>query len=210
MTIPLVVLAVFSVTAGWVGIPEDFPLFGQFSSNWFHEFVIQTLPVHPEAVSFNLIPLLTSLVVSLGGLGAGWLVYRKVTAGAADPLMTPLGGVYTVLKNKYYFDELYNFVFVRPSYWFAEKFTYLFLDRKVIDGFLHTIARVAFYIGGIFRNYFDKPVVNGFGDAVGEGVKWFGRKFRIVQTGKVQQYMIMALVLAFSTLFYYLYSLLRP
>jgi hypothetical protein len=48
--------------------------------------------------------------------------------------------------------------------------------------------------------------VNGFGDFVGESVKKIGQLFRPVQTGRVQQYMILALVsvAAFSALFYYL------
>ena len=39
MTAPLVVLSVFAVTAGWVGIPKAFPLLGKLSANWFEEFV---------------------------------------------------------------------------------------------------------------------------------------------------------------------------
>jgi hypothetical protein len=84
------------------------------------------------------------------------------------------------------------------------------MDRGLIDGILHTIARVGFALGGIFRNYFDLPVVNGFGDAVGEGTKSFGHKFRVVQTGKVQQYMLSVLVFAVGILFYYLLSFLKP
>ena len=84
------------------------------------------------------------------------------------------------------------------------------LDRGLIDGFLHSAARVAYSLGSIFRNWIDKPVVNGFGDFVGETIKWFGRTFRFVQTGRVQQNMVMALVIAFGTLFYYLFFLLQP
>ncbi len=43
MTLPLVVLAVFAVSAGWVGIPEHFPVIGGLLPNWFHEFVGGTL-----------------------------------------------------------------------------------------------------------------------------------------------------------------------
>jgi NADH-quinone oxidoreductase subunit L len=210
MTFPLVVLAIFALTAGWVGIPKEFPFLGALSQNWFHEFVGSTLAEHPEAVAFSWVPLLTSLLVSLGGLTLGWLVYRGVRAGQEDPLKTPLGGVYTVLKNKYYFDELYDFLFVRPAYWFAETFTFQWLDRGVIDGILHTFARVAFFLGGAFRNYIDRPLVNGFGDLVGETVKRFGRTIRVIQTGRIQQYMVMALILVFGTLFYYLFTMLRP
>jgi NADH-quinone oxidoreductase subunit L len=205
MVLPLVILAVFAVTAGWVGIPEHFPALGGLVPNWFHEFVGGTLAEHPEAVAFNIVPLLTSLVVALGGLYLGWLVYRNVPAGAEDPLKRALGPVYTVLQNKYYVDEFYQAVFVRPAVWLSDVFSN-WLDRGVIDGILHGISRIAFSLGGIFRNYFDKPIVNGSGDLVGEGVKRFGRFFRFIQTGRIQQYMILALVVmsAVSALFYYL------
>jgi NADH-quinone oxidoreductase subunit L len=203
-------LTVFAVVAGWEGIPADFPLIGGFIPNFVHAFVGETLAEHPETITFNWIPLLISVGVSLGGLGLGWWVYKDVPAGAEDPLRKPLGPVYTLLENKYYFDELYDFLFVRPAYWLSRTFTYLWLDRKIIDGFLHFIARVTFSIGGLLRNYIDKPIVNGFGDFVGESVKRLGRSGRFIQTGRVQQYMIMALVIAFGTLFYYLFFLSGP
>jgi hypothetical protein len=52
--------------------------------------------------------------------------------------------------------------------------------------------------------------VNGFGDFVGEGMKRLGQKFRVVQTGKLQQYMLMAVVLALSTMAYFLFFGLQP
>ncbi|MCQ3937820.1 MAG: NADH-quinone oxidoreductase subunit L, partial [Chloroflexi bacterium] len=72
MTVPLMVLAVFAVGYGWVGIPEHFPLIGGIVPNWFHDFVGHTLAEVPEAPEFSWIPLLTSLVVALGGLTAGY------------------------------------------------------------------------------------------------------------------------------------------
>jgi NADH-quinone oxidoreductase subunit L len=206
MVLPLVILAVFSVVGGWSGISEHFPLLGGLVPNWFHEFVGGTLVEPPAALPFSFIPLLTSLVVALGGLTLGWLVYRNHPAGAEDPLQKTLGPVYTVLKNKYYFDEFYQAAFVRPAYWFAEKFTYEWMDRKVIDGVLHGAAQLALILGSFFRNYIDKPIVNGSGDLVGESIKRFGRFFRGIQTGRIQQYMILALVslAAFTALFYYL------
>lgn len=210
MTLPLIFLAGFAIIAGWPGIPLDFPLIGGFVPNFVHEFVGETLAEHPEAVTFNWFPLLISLGVSLGGLALGWLVYRDVPAGAPDPLKKALGPVYKILQNQYYFDELYDFIFVQPAYWISRTFTYLWIDRMVIDGFLHFVARVTFSIGGFFRNYIDKPIVNGFGDFVGESVKRLGRSSRFIQTGRVQQYMLMALVIAFGTLFYYLFFLSQP
>jgi NADH-quinone oxidoreductase subunit L len=208
MTLPLVILAIFGVVIGWIGIPEGFPLIGGTIPNWFHEFVGGTLIEHPEAVTFSYLPLFTSVLVSLGGLYLGWVVYRRVKAGAKDPLQAPLGSVYTLLKNKYYFDELYDKIFVKPAYWLSETFAYQIIDRKIIDGFLHWVAYVSSIIGTFLRNYIDKPIINGSGDFVGEGTKRLGRGMRFIQSGKVQQYMIVALVslAAFSVLFYYLLS----
>jgi NADH-quinone oxidoreductase subunit L len=209
MTVPLIILAFFAVTAGWVGIPEHFPLIGGLLPSWFNHFVGETLlePIH--AVDFNAVPLLTSMVVALGGLTLGWLVYRNVTADT-DPLRQSLGVFYRWLENKYYFDELYDFVFVRPARWISATFTYRWIDQGIIDGVLHSVAFVSTHIGSALRNYFDAPVVNGFGDFVGEGVKRLGQRFRIVQTGRLQQYMLMAVVLALSTMAYFLFFGLQP
>jgi len=206
MTVPLVVLAVFAVVAGWSGIPEHFPLIGGLVPNWFHEFVSGTLLEEIGVVPFSIMPLLTSLFVALGGLLIGWLVYRGIET-KTDPVEAALGPVHKILKNKYYFDELYDWLFVRPAFWISETFTYLWVDRVVIDGFLHFIAGIAFSLGGLFRNYIDKPVVNGFGDLVGNTAKRLGQLLRPIQTGRVQQYMISALVFvaAVSVLFYYLF-----
>jgi len=206
MTVPLIILAIFSLVLGWVGIPEDFPVVGNIIPNYAHEFVGETLIVEPKPVTFNFVPLITSIVVSLGGLGLGWLVYRKTKAGAADPQERVLGAVYTLLQNKYYFDELYDFLFVRPAYWVAEKFSYLWMDRKIIDGFLNWIAHLTSLIGNFLRNFIDMPIINGFGDWIGESTKKLSAILQPIQTGRIQQYMILALVTVagFTALFYYL------
>jgi len=189
MTAPLVILAFFAVTYGWVGIPEDFPLLGGLIPNWFHEFVGGTLAEHPPVLEFNIVPLATSLVVALGGLFFGWLVYRNVRTPAEDKLQIP------VLKNKWYFDEAYDFLFVKPAYWFSETFVSTWMDRGVIDGILHTFGKVTQFLGDVIRNYIDLPVINRFfGDGSADITYWFGGKLRAIQTGRVQQYLMFALV----------------
>jgi len=96
----------------------------------------------------------------------GWYVYRGYQLGQADPLEAPLGPLYTLLRNKYYFDELYDFLFVRPVYWVSETFVSVWVDKGVIDGTLHLIGRAALRLGEICRNELDVPVINGFGDLV--------------------------------------------
>ena len=80
----------------------------------------------------------------------------------------------------------------------------------MIDGILHAVASTVSVIGSALRNYIDIPLINGFGDSVGEGTKWFGQKFRVIQSGRIQQYMIVALVFTFGTLFYLVFALLKP
>lgn len=207
MTAPLVVLAVFAISAGWVGIPEKFPLLGGTVPNWFEEFVGSMLHNGEHAVTPSFVPLLTSLAVSLGGLALGWLVYRGVRTGDADPLQRPLGFVYRVFKYKYGIDELYQAVFIKPSIWLAEVFTYRILDRLLLDGIIDGVGKAVVWIGGIARNYFDAPVVNGAGDGLSRGVRRGGEKMRLVQNGRIQQYMILtlALVVLAGILAYYFF-----
>jgi len=199
MTVPLLVLSVFAVGAGWVGIPEWFS--GGLIPDWFHEFVGSSLAVIPPAIPFNLIPLLTSLIVALGGLLIGWLVYRGIQTAKQDFLQIP------VLKNKWYMDEIYNFLFIKPSYWFAETFVYKWMDKGLIDGILHLVGKVTADIGSTIRTYFDLPVINRFfGDGTGWLIKWTGLNLRPIQSGRIQQYMLASLLilLLIAGLFYYL------
>jgi len=208
MTLPLIVLAAFAVGAGWAGIPEDFPVLGGLLPNWFHEFVGGTLLEHPASIAFSPIPLLTSITVSLLGLLCGWLVYRNVKAGAPDPLVKALGPIHTLLNRKYYFDEIYDRLIVQPAYWLAETFTYKFLDGKVIDGVLHAIAIAAGSVGTFLRRYIDLPVINGGADLLGESVKRAGRRGTVIQTGRVQGYLVVGVACVAVLLSYVL--LVRP
>lgn len=193
MTLPLVVLAIFSVVIGWAGIPKGFPVLSSIVPNWVHEFVDSTLLEHSEVLEFSYVPLLVSIGVALGGLLIGYLMYRRMEAGAPDPLAR-LGRVYIWIQNKYYVDELYDFLFVRPAYWFGETFVYRGIDRRVIDGFLHWSASLAGRLGGFLRNKIDIPIINASGDFVGEGIKTVGREGRVIQTGHIQTYLIVGVI----------------
>jgi NADH-quinone oxidoreductase subunit L len=201
MTIPLIVLAIFAIGFGWTGIPEHFPFLGGILPNWFHKFVGGTLADLPTEVEFSLIPLVTSLSVALGGLLFGWLAYRKVKTPAEDKLQIPL------LKHKYYFDEIYDYLFVKPATRISEQFSYQFMDRTVIDGFLHSVARASLFLGNFFRNKIDKPIINEFmGDGTGNFVKSSGFGLRKIQAGRIQYYMVtsIAVLVVFALLYYFL------
>ncbi len=206
MTVPLIILAVFAVGVGWSGIPATFPGLGGLIPDWFGDFLNSMLPSGASgaaAEAASLVPLFTSLVVSLGGLWLGWAVYRRHTAGKPDPLQA-LGGVFTLLKNKYYVDEFYSWAFVKPAYWFSETFTYKWIDKIVIDGILHAIGRFGLWLGRILRNWIDLPVINGAGDGIADGTRKLGADLRPVVTGRIQQYMLitMLVVVVVGVIFY--------
>jgi len=199
MTVPLLTLAFFAITAGWVGIPEHFPLLGGLLPNWFHEFVASTSSEASAEAPFHWTPLLISLGVALGGLWLGWLVYRKVGAPAQDKLQIP------VLKNRWYCDTLYSILFVRPSTWLAEHFVSRFLDQGILDGILHGVARLSLVLGHALRNYVDAPIINGLiGDGTGATVKASGSALRRMQSGRVQSYMTASLGMLFIVAVLYL------
>lgn len=195
MTLPLIILAVFALFAGFVGVHPDFPILGGiFSPDRaipFKEFLGGTLLEKPELVPFSIIAPLVSFAVALGGLALGFSMYARkpLKAGEVDPMVRILGPVYPVLRNKYYFDELYTAVFVKPSQWFAREVAYVFLDKGVIDGFLHLVARVFTWIGDLIKNL-NLWLIDGFGDGVPEMVQRSGSWLKRLQTGRVQQYML--------------------
>jgi NADH-quinone oxidoreductase subunit L len=100
-----------------------------------------------------------------------------------------------VLKNKWYVDEFYQAVFIKPSYWIAETVIAKWIDGIVIDGILHGLAAAAGRIGHGLRNYIDKPIINeAIGDGSARATGWLGRNLRPIQTGRVQNYMMLALL----------------
>ena len=200
MTLPLIVLAVFAFGAGFVGVSPQFPILGGiFSPNGspFEHFVGATLLVEPEGIAFNYFPLLVSFAVSLGGLYLGYILYwrKPLVAGEVDPLVNMLGPIYPTLQNRYYFDELYGIVFVRPMQWFAKNISYEFIDKGIIDGTLHLIARVFTWIGDLLKNL-NLWLIDGVGDGIPELIGKFGGWFRWIQSGSVQQYMLLAAIAA--------------
>ncbi len=236
MVAPLVVLAFFAVTFGWLGVPDNFLGLDLGESNQVHHFVIHTLydtefeethhaepagiehegeAAHGEEVvhgeeaahethSFNFVPLLTSLVVALGGLFLGYQTYneRLESPETPDPMSVRLGRVFTHMHNKWYFDELYDRVFIRPTKQVAA-WVYAFVDRTIIDGILHGVGRSAMRLAE-FNRLFDRVVVNGAADKLAYGIKGFGRSFREIQTGQVQNYLYLSLVSALVLIVVYL------
>ena len=212
MTLPLVILAVFAIVAGFVGVPTDFPILGPIFSpenNAFHHLVIEALPLpdttaayaslpdyHPHAPPFNIVPVATSFIVALLGLWLGWLTYwrKPLKAGQKDPLEDALGPLHPILKNRYYLDDVYEQIFVKPSQWLGVQ-VIAFLDRGIIDALLHVIARIFTWLGDLIK-VLNLWLIDGVGDGIPIAIFNFGGWLRRMQSGRVQQYMLLVLVAA--------------
>ncbi len=82
------------------------------------------------------VPLLVKLsasIVMLMGLGLAWWAYIKDTSVPAR-FVAQFSGLYQFLLNKWYWDELYNIIFIKPSFWFGQLF-WKGGDQGVIDRF---------------------------------------------------------------------------
>ena len=212
MTLPLLILAVFALAAGFVGVPNDFPLFGAIFSpeyNNFKHLMIEALPLseataafaslpdyHAKPPPFNIVPVATSFLVALLGLWLGWRMYwrRPLKAGEPDPMVAALGPLHPVLKNRYYLDDVYGKVFVKPSQWLGVQ-VIAFLDRGIIDAILHLIGRVFTWLGDLIK-VLNLWLIDGVGDGIPIAIFHFGGWLRRMQTGRIQQYLLLVLVAA--------------
>jgi NADH-quinone oxidoreductase subunit L len=195
MTVPLMLLAVFAIAGGWVGIPQEFPGLGTLSGNPFHHFIgdqAAALGIHAEELPFNAVPLLTSVVVALGGLALGWLVYRRFSAERPDPLARPLGRLYSVLQNKYYFDELYDRLFVRATQRLSA-WLFHFDDLWVIDPIVDGVGRLWRRLSELGRRI-DTNIVDGAVNGVAGITGSVGGALRLIQTGRAQNYLLVGLI----------------
>ena len=213
MTLPLIGLAIFAVAAGWAGIPESFPVLGPLVNyNFFHHFVGSTVEVvlhelhevHAvayaiETIEFSWVPLAASLIVALGGLTLGWLVYgrKPLQADQPDPLIAPLGPLHTFLLNKWYWDEFYQAVFIRPTVYISEVVMLEWVDRGIIDGTLHLVARTVYNIGAHAKR-FEDTVISGGVDWVKDRVLGLARIGPSIQSGKIQEYLWYSMALALA------------
>ena len=128
MTVPLIVLALGSITAGWVALPSR-----DVWDPWLQAVLGAGNPAeHGEAVNEALLVGLT-VGIAVIGIALAYFIYgreRRLAEG---------GPVWRVLAHKYYIDELYDFLFVRPftaaANWLARAF-----DPRFVDGAVNGVA----------------------------------------------------------------------
>ena len=176
MTVPLVLLALGAIFAGWLGTPEYF--WGSMWGRWLEPF----FEMAGEGTGGNVAEevLLTLLAFGIASLGflLAYLFYGRRRRLSRPFSALTAGAPYRCVHNKYYVDELYDISFVRPftraSVWLADAF-----DVRVIDGIVNGVA------GRVSQN----------------SLLW-----RQIQTGNVQHYLLAFLLGALFVLGYYLYG----
>jgi NADH-quinone oxidoreductase subunit L len=154
MAWPLRILAVFSVIAGLIGIEQlyakQFPMAGAEANVPFLGQVIAPFLHAPLAAS-------SGLLAVLFGFVAAYMLYAKA---AKDPLPEKLGALSRAMRNRFYFDELYEATVIR------------------LHDFLATVA-----------DWFDRWIIAGFAVRGTHGTtELAGRALRLLQTGNLQTY----------------------
>ncbi|RUS49185.1 NADH-quinone oxidoreductase subunit L [Cohnella sp. AR92] len=124
MTLPLLVLAVFSVAAGFVETPWN-----EWLGSW--------LTDGEEKGSFSSMVVISSIGASLLGLYLGWLFYGRTSAGR-NPVAERLPWLTRLLERKYYVDELYELAFVRPLAKLGRGLSRF--DEAVVDGAVRLVG----------------------------------------------------------------------
>jgi NADH-quinone oxidoreductase subunit L len=128
MLVPLGLLSLGAIFAGWVFSPA----FLESESFWNGAIAWNEHLMH-EMHEVPLLVKLSASIVMLIGLFIAWIAYIRDTSIPAK-VAEQLGPVYRFLYNKWYFDELYNFLFVRPAFWLGRLF-WKQGDEGIIDRF---------------------------------------------------------------------------
>ncbi len=215
MWVPLAILAFFATFIGLIGAP----MFG----SPYQVFVSEGLGM--EVPGFNLPAALIATVIALGGLGLSWVLYgqKPLLAGQPDPLARMLGPLWGLLRNKYYMDQIYGLVIeqkpgpagqtgradsvrVQPGIlmqfvaWFAG--ACFAFDRWIVDGTVNLAGGVGRAFGTISA-WVDHTFVDGIVNQVGLFTNDIGSLLKLFQTGRVQNYLLIAVTGA--TIFAFLF-----
>jgi NADH-quinone oxidoreductase subunit L len=211
MVLPLQVLAVGSIVAGFLGVPAilgkpvGFP-------NWFEGFLepvfedahhalgeVFTAAAPGHGMELGLMA--ASVAIAFAGILVAWSFYRKHPE-IPERLATSMAGLHRLLLNKYYVDELYGRLFVRGVALGGGN-TLHAMDRYVVDGGDGQV-RAGLGVNGVawatrdvvagFSNAWDRYVVDGLVNFTAAVLDNFSYVFRSVQNGLVQSYALAMLI----------------
>jgi len=218
MTVPLVILAVLSVVGGVIpGFPPD--------AGWIHKFLAPSLAKAPGAHAAldegvrvvkaaaqagaqggghgtaGIALIVLAIAVALGGIALAWRMYLRDTAAPAR-LERRFPGLYRLLLNKYYVDEIYQACIVEPIYRLMRA---LFdFDQKVVDGAVNGSSFLTVWFSRI-SGIFDLRTVDGAVNGTAGVIGFFSQLFKFIQSGMVQNYLFVMLLGVFLMVSAYLF-----
>ena len=204
---PLVLLAVFAVGVGWPihtwlggGVPDVPSLLTQAEPVGFpateHGVLLPQLVIPSEHASHE--PKVrtpagwSAIGVAVAGILGATIVYlwELVSAGT---LRRYLSVLYYGTWNKWWFDELYDYVFVRPTH-AVSGFIARTLDRGIIDSIIHALAWTYRGLAVVVAYVGDRLIIDNTVDTFAEKTWDAGLALRTVQTGRLRQYVMFIVV----------------
>ncbi len=190
ITLVLSVLAAGSVATLFLGLPKLWTGQEPALERWLE-------PVLTAQVPFAEKPHWMEWAFQGLGVGAGavgllfaWLLYAEGRSQVPARLKALFLGAWTVVYNKYYVDEAYELLVVKPSLACASFLS--FLDGRVLDWIVNaagTVTRAFAALDGVIDTYLVDGAVNAVANATLDG----GRSLRRIQTGRIQTYLYGAL-----------------
>jgi NADH-quinone oxidoreductase subunit L len=167
MTIPLIILAFLSIFGGWFAAPKlvgGTNYFNAFLHPVFASYEVQASPGQEEVTArpageeggvspaMDLVHAVTGPPVIVGLIGillAWWFYIRR--PDLPKKLAQSMYGLYTLVLHKYYVDEIYAAVIIRPLLWISTNVLWHTVDEGLIDGTVNGSARIARETGGKLR-----------------------------------------------------------
>jgi NADH-quinone oxidoreductase subunit L len=183
---PLVALGFLSLIGGLLlGFPPE--------HGWLHQFLAPVVGSGGEhEVSMGLVSALMVVATGIAVIGWGLAHYMyQVSTPTADVWAEKFSGVYRTLLNKYYVDELYDFIIVEPMKRLGELLDWF--DRTVVDGLVRGVGQLADW-GSAGSTWIEKYIVYAGLNVIGYGNHLAAREGRKIQSGMVHHYV--ALIVA--------------
>jgi NADH-quinone oxidoreductase subunit L len=187
MTWPLIILAIGSIVAGYIGLPGV--LGPNLFAGWMEPVIAEVHEAeHSAGAEYALMAI--SVAVAATGFYIAYLMYYRRTL-APERFSSLAGGLfYRFSLNKYYVDEVYQVVFVGGTLKLAA--VGVWIDQYIIDGIVDGSARVTVFVSWL-EGLFDAYVIDGMVNAVADVIFWSGGKLKKVQTGSINGYLYVIL-----------------
>ena len=197
MTVPLMVLAFLSIVGGVLNFPQrvlGIPMPGPHILTHWLEHTLGEL----EALDFSTGVAGLSTLLALIALYVAWVIYGRspLRTGEIDPLKKRLGAAFTVLENKWYVDELYHAIIVRP-YVGISRFLADVIDWRFWHDWFHetVIAGGYNWLSSILLNlYVDQRGIDAFANGLATITQWLSVILRRIQNGFVRSYALSVLL----------------